>query len=107
MVATMNKYNAIRTTVDGVDFDSKREAGRYRELKLAVMSGAIADLELHPKFPLEVNGKLICTYEADFRYHDNERGEDVVEDAKGVRTPVYKLKKKLVLAIYGIEIMEV
>ena len=101
----MSKYGAIRTEVDGFVFASKREAHRYSELKLAERNGDISGLELQPNFPLIINGKKVATYIADFRY--TERGQVVVEDSKGFRTAVYRLKKKIVEAQYGIEIIEV
>ena len=101
----MSKYGAIKTEVDGFIFASKHEAHRYSELKLAERNGDISDLELQPKFPLIVNGKKVATYIADFRY--TERGEVVVEDAKGFRTAIYRLKKKMVEAQYGVKIIEV
>ena len=99
------KYHAQITEADGYTFDSKREAARYGELKLLVAAGEITQLEVHPPFPMEVGGLHIANYVADFQY--TEKGRVVVEDVKGVRTPVYKLKKKLMLGIYGIEIKEV
>ena len=102
-----NKYRAQKTVVDGITFDSKAEARRYGELKLLEQAGEISGLELQPKFPIEVNGKKICTWKGDFRYWCNRSRGWVVEDVKGVRTPVYCLKKKLAEAIYGIEVMEV
>jgi hypothetical protein len=101
----MSKYGAIKTEIDGVIFASKREAKRYSELKLAERNGDISNLELQPKFPLIVNGKKIATYIADFRY--TEHGQVVIEDAKGFRTAVYRLKKKMVEAQYDVEIIEV
>jgi hypothetical protein len=101
----MSKYGAVKTEIDGLVFASKREARRYSELKLAERSGDISNLELQPKFPLIVNGKKVATYIADFRYTEN--GNVVVEDVKGVRTAIYRLKKKMVKALYGIEIVEV
>lgn len=101
----MSKYNAIKTEVDGFIFDSKAEARRYSELKLLEKVGEIKDLQLQALFPVFVNGKLICHYLADFTYHD--KGVYVVEDVKGVKTPVYRLKKKLVEALYNITITEV
>lgn len=101
----MNKYRAIRTEVDGIMFASKKEALRYKELKFLLQEERISDLVLQPKFPIEVNGKKICTYIADFIY--NEDGIQVVEDVKGVKTSVYRIKKKLTEAIYNITIKEV
>jgi hypothetical protein len=101
-----NKYRAVKTEVDGIMFDSKREAARYMELVLLERAGEISRLELQPKYDCVVNGKKICTYKADFRYF-NANGS-VVEDVKGMKTPVYRLKKKLVEALYpGVTIQEV
>ena len=103
----MTKYNAKRTTIDGITFDSKREANRYGELKLLHQAGEIQELLVHPKFKLVVNGVLICTYTADFQYREN--GEKVVEDVKSKPTITYsyKLKKKLMKAVYGLDVTEV
>ncbi len=100
-----HKYNAKKTVVDGITFDSAAEAKRYGELKLLERMGQITFLELQPKYPCIVDGKTVCTWRGDFRYWQNQRM--VVEDVKGVRTPLYKLKKKLVEALYGFEIQEV
>jgi hypothetical protein len=102
----MSKYNAVKTEVDGFIFASKAEARRYSELALFEKSGEIFSLELQPKFPLVVNGEKIGTYIADFRY-ETKTGDIVIEDVKGMKTPVYKLKKKLVHALYGVEIVEI
>ena len=101
----MSKYRAIRTEVDGIMFASKKEAMRYKELKFLLQEERISDLVLQPKYPIEVCGKKICTYIADFMY--NEDGKQVVEDVKGVKTSVYRIKKKLTEAIYNITIKEV
>ena len=101
----MTKYKAIKTEVDGIMFASKKEAMRYKELKFLRSEYRISDLILQPKFPVEVCGKKICTYVADFLYYEN--GKKIIEDVKGVKTPVYRLKKKLVEAIYNITIKEV
>lgn len=111
-----SKYGAVRTKVDGVTFASKREAKRYGELKMLEKAGEISELELQPVYPLYVRGPnmamiKVATYRADFRYRllsDGWPGNGtVVEDAKGVRTETYRLKKKMVEAIYGITITEV
>jgi len=102
-----SKYAAIPTVVDGIRFASKREARRYGELRLLERAGEIASLELQPTFPCVVSGAKVCTYIADFAY-TSEAGKRVVEDVKGVKTPVYRLKKKLVEAIYqNVTIVEV
>ncbi len=101
----MTKYHAHKCEIDGIIFDSTAEARYYQGLKLLLGNGDISDLEIHPKFPVVVNGKKICDYYADFRYSEN--GVVVIDDVKGVRTPVYKLKKKLVEALYRITIREI
>jgi hypothetical protein len=104
----MNKYNAHKTVVDNITFDSKKEANRYAELKMCMLARGndkVVNLELQPKYPCVVNGKKVCTYIADFKIEYAD-GTVVVEDVKGMRTPIYRLKKKLVEALYGIEIVE-
>tara|TARA_B100000900_G_scaffold143569_1_gene121720 strand:- start:719 stop:1054 length:336 start_codon:yes stop_codon:yes gene_type:complete len=103
----MTKYRAIRTMVDGIYFDSKREANRYSELKMMEKAGIINSLKLQPEFKCVVNGKKVCTYKADFEYlmvddigPQGQIGYYIVEDVKGFKTPVYRLKKKLVEACY-------
>lgn len=100
-----HKYGAIRTTVDGITFASKAEARRYSELKLLEKAGEIRGLELQPKFPLEVSGTKVATYIADFKYFRAQM--PVIEDVKGMRTPAYRLKKKMFEAQYGVQITEV
>jgi len=102
----MSKYHAVPTIVGDICFDSKKEAARYQELKLLERAGEIIRLELQPKFEIVVNNVKICDYLGDFRYIDAHNMETVTEDTKGVKTPVYRLKKKLVKAIYGIDILE-
>lgn len=105
-----NKYKAKKCTVDGITFDSKKEAKRYGELKLLVRAGEISHLELQPDFEVAINGKHICNYKADFGYVDVKTKEVIIEDVKSVATSqisTYRLKKKLVEAIYQIEIKEV
>ena len=107
----MSKYN--NTKYNG--YDSKREAKRATELKLLEKAGIISHLqeqvvyELIPSQYRIVNGKKKCVeramkYIADFQYVEN--GETVVEDVKGFRTEVYKMKKKLMLFIHDIQIKE-
>lgn len=103
----VNKYGAVRVRVGGRTFASKREAKRYQELRLLQEAGEIEDLALQVGFPCVVGGMKVCTYVADFVYLDLNTGDQVVEDAKGMKTPVYRLKKKLVRACLGIEIQEV
>jgi len=102
----MTKYGAKKTEIDGYIFDSKAEASRYSYLLLLEKAGEISNLNLQPVFPLIINGKKIGKYIADFQYNDQD-GNRVVEDVKGMATPVFRLKKKIVEAIYEIQIVEV
>lgn len=99
-----SKYGNKRTVAHGKKFDSKREADRYGELLLLEKAGRISELTRQTSYQLEVNGVLICRYVCDASYIED--GKRVVEDTKGMRTAVYKLKKKLMLALLGIEIKE-
>lgn len=101
------KYNARRTEIDGIVFDSKSEANRYQQLKGLQSLGMIADLSLQPKYDLHVNGIKIGFYKADFLYLDVETGKQIIEDVKGMKTPMYNWKKRHMKAEYGIEIHEV
>lgn len=105
-----SKYGAVKTEADGVVFASKREADRYRELMSQRQRCVITHLELQPQFPLTVltpdgTAIVIGRYIADFRYQRD--GRDVIEDAKGMKTDMYRWKKRHVEAQYGIEIEEV
>lgn len=104
-----HKYNAKPTMVGDIRFDSKAEAKRYVELKQMEQAGLIVSLELQPTFHFEINGKKLprTWYQADFRYVDVEANEVVIEDVKGMITPMYTLKKKLMWACHGIEIKEI
>lgn len=95
----MSKYRAKKTEIDGIKFDSKKEARRYTELKLLEHNGDIENLTLQPRFLLQEgfrkNGKTYrkIEYVADFMYQ--QEGKLIVEDVKGIKTDVYKLKQKL------------
>jgi hypothetical protein len=99
-----SKYGAKKTVVDGIKFDSMAEAARYGVLKVVQSAGLITDLRLQVPYTITVNGKKICRYVADFVYIEN--GKEVVEDVKGMKTPVYNLKKKLMEAVCGVVIFE-
>lgn len=113
----MSKYHSKKTEYDGIMFDSKKEAARYAELKLLERAGEITMLKTQPKYILipahyDEAGKLIeraCYYKADFSYMERQgtKWNAVVEDVKGVKTDVYKIKRKLMLDKYGIRIREV
>ena len=107
-----SKYHNKRTVVDGITFDSKHEADRYIELSILLKAGVISDLRLQVPFELiptiRINGETLRStkYLADFVYKD-KNGNEIVEDAKGMKTDVYKLKKKLMAYIHHISIHEV
>lgn len=103
----MTKYGARRTEYDGRVFASKAEARFAVVVKTREMAGEIADVEYQPSFDLVVNGVKVGVYRADFAWREVATGERVVVDVKGVRLPLFKLKAKLVKAIYGIEVQEV
>lgn len=116
----MSKYNSQKSTVGGITFDSKKEADRYAELKMLERLGVIHSLEMQKKYELIPAQKLpmpvmskgcmkkverSLTYTADFVYVKD--GQTIVEDVKGMQTEVYKIKRKLMLYIHGIQVMEV
>jgi Protein of unknown function (DUF1064) len=102
-----SKYHNKRTEYNNIWFDSLRELARYKELLLLEKAGVLRKLELQPKYELLVNDQKIGCYYGDFRYEVVATGESVTEDVKGFRTAVYQLKKKLVKALYGVEIVEI
>lgn len=109
-----SKYHNKKVMIDGIKFDSKKEANRYQELKLMQRAGIITDLQRQVKYVLVPSqkgddGRVIerpCTYIADFVYID-ENGKTVIEDTKGYRTSDYKIKRKLMLYIHGVKINEI
>lgn len=106
--AKRHKYGAKRTVVDGIAFDSAKEARRWAELQLLERAGAITDLRRQVPFDLAVNGVVVCRYCADATYREN--GELVVEDTKSIITRknrTYAIKRKLMKAVHGITIREV
>lgn len=102
-----SKYNASITEVDGIKFDSKKEATRYRELQLLLKAGEIGLLQLQVPFELNEGGSHSLKYVADFVYIRTKTGEKVIEDAKGYRTEIYRKKKRLMKKVHDIEIREV
>jgi len=101
------KYGNKKTTVHGITFDSKWESERYLYLKSLEKAERIKDLELQPRYNIMVNDQKICAYIADFKYNKESADgiwEHIVEDAKGVETPEFKLKKKLMKAVFDIDI---
>ena len=103
--AHQSKYRNKKTVVDGITFDSQREAKRWQELTLMQKAGEITELERQVRYPIRVNGTEVCCYISDATYRKD--GKLVVEDSKGVRTAVFSLKAKLFKAVYGFAIVEV
>jgi hypothetical protein len=95
-----------RRTMDGILFSSKKEMVRYAELKLLEKAKEISNLELQPKWHVHINGKLFCTYTADFAYQ-TKGGEVVVEELKSTGTAkdaAYRLRKKAAELYWGINV---
>lgn len=102
---TTSKYHAKRTEVDDIKFASQKEARRYMVLRLLEMGGQIQDLRLQVPYVIiekSKHGKAI-KYIADFVYKEN--GKEIIEDTKGYKTDVYKIKKRL-MAEKGFNIKE-
>lgn len=123
----MARIRAKTKEIDGIKFDSQKEARRYQELKLLEKAGEIRNLQCHPKYPLEIDGRPIrirsdrypngrtTSYTADFGYDEKsgvafgiegvvQAWEPVVEDVKGFDTPASRLRRAVWEAIYGMEI---
>lgn len=102
--ARRSKYGNVKTLHDGIKFDSAKEARRYAELKLMERAGEISDLKLQVTYKLPVNGVHVCSYRADFVYF-TKAGEMIVEDVKGHITDEFKIKRNLMRAVHGIEVI--
>lgn len=101
-----SKYKAVRTIdADGTRWDSKAERRRWDVLVLMRDQGLIQDLRRQPRFDITMNGIFCGFYKSDFEYYRGK--ERVIEDVKGFRTQIFKLKKKLVEAQYSITITEI
>lgn len=105
------KYHNAKVTINGETFDSKKEAARWQELLLLQRAGKISHLNRQVTYELipsqYIDGKCVeraVKYVADFVYKEN--GNLVVEDTKGMKTPEYVVKRKLLLYTYGIRIRE-
>jgi hypothetical protein len=102
-----NKFGAKGyTDAEGRYHASKAEGSRWNDLQLLSRAGRITNLTHQPSFDLVVNGVLVCRYRADAAYINSD-GERVVEDTKGVKTAVYRIKRKLMSALHGITIREI
>lgn len=122
---TGSKYHSKKVSIQGEVFDSKKEARRFLELQMLEKAGRISGLQRQKKFVLvpaqyepettgprggRIKGKLLereVAYYADFVYFDEEEKDFVIEDTKGVRTPEYIIKRKLMLWLNGYQIREV
>lgn len=120
-----NKYHNRKVELQGEVFDSKKEATRWLELKALEKAGKISGLQRQKKFTLipaqyeegtvgprggKIKGKLLereVAYYADFTYYDEDERDFVIEDTKGVRTPEYVIKRKLLLWLRGYQIREI
>jgi hypothetical protein len=106
----VSKYRNVKTTVDGVTFDSKAEAKRWGDLQLLERAGRISGLRRQVKFELApavvIAGRKrpAVRYIGDFGYLETRTGEYVVEDVKGIQTPVFRLKRHLMKHVYDIEV---
>lgn len=99
-----NKYGAKKTVLDGITFDSKAEARYYAGLKEREKAGEVHSVELQRPYTLTINGYLVATYKADFAFWDQVDERWRVVDVKGVVTPVFRLKQKMMKALYGIDV---
>jgi hypothetical protein len=105
------KYRNKKTVVDGITFDSMREARHWCRLKLMEKAGEITGLrrqvifEIIPPCKLDGRRRPSTKYISDFVYYDAD-GNQVVADAKGCKTPEYQIKRKLMATVHGIEVLE-
>ncbi len=103
------KYGNVKVRLDGITFDSLKERDRYLVLLMRKRMGEISGFSVHPKFEFVINGKKVGSYTADFGYFENHGALLVIEDvkAKPTLTRMYQRNKKMMKAIYGIDIKEV
>ena len=102
-----NKFGAVKATVDGITFHSKREARRYTQLIPRVRAGQLQGFQRQVPYVLTINGVRITEYRSDFEYTVTATGERIVEDSKGFRTPDYVIKRALMRAVHNIVVTEV
>lgn len=101
----MTKYNNQKTYIQGIKFDSKGEAMHYLYLKSLLDKGTIKNLKLQTKMEFKIDGKKIFTYYADFSYED-EKGIHYIDVKSPItaKNPVFRLKKKIIEAVYNVTI---
>lgn len=107
--ARFQTVEPARRTMDGILFDSMKEMKRYAELKLLLRAGEISDLAIQPRFEVEANGELFCTYTADFSYKEKD-GTEIVEEVKSTGTAkdaAYRLRRKAAEIACGITVREI
>lgn len=109
----MNKFGAKKTTINGIEFDSKKEAVYYSGLQTLRLAqhdnNRVVDIELQPRYDIVINDKKIGFYKADFKVTYADKRIEII-DVKGLKKgsayQLFRLKKKLVEALYNIEIIE-
>lgn len=100
------KYGAVKTVLDGIRFDSKREADRYAQLRVLALAGHITALQHQVSYDLHaLGGVKVARYVADFVYRDERSQRLVVEDVKGVKTRMFSLKAKWLKAEHGVTVV--
>ena len=102
-----NKYNNVKVENENGKFDSKGEAARFEHLLHLQQLGYIKDLEKQYNIIIKIGSQKICTYKADFKYIVAKNNELIIEDYKSAATitAAFRLKAKLMLALYGIDIL--
>lgn len=106
-VKKKSKYNNNKKEVDGIVFDSEKEAEYYGKLKLLLKAGEIGLLERQISYELNPGGSYSYKYIADFVFFDTKTGEKNVIDVKGYHTAEYRKKRRLMKKIHGIKIIEI
>lgn len=109
MFSKKTKYKNKIQTIENIKFHSRKEASRYTDLKIMERMNLIKDLRLQVsyKFPIKYDSNRAITYIADFVYYDLQEKKEIVEDVKGFKTDVYKIKKALMQHFYEITIKEI
>jgi hypothetical protein len=101
-----NKYSAVKTVLDGIRFDSRREADRYAQLRVLALAGHVTNLQCQVPYDLHaLGGVKVSRYVADFVYRDERTQRLVVEDVKGMKTRMFSLKAKWLKAEHGITVV--
>lgn len=101
-----NKYGARRTRKGQNIYDSAKEADRGTVLLLEQRAGRITDLRRQVTIEIVIDGVCVLTYKADFVYREEDSGQIIIEDPKGARTPLYRLKKSLIESLSPLRIRE-